>query len=282
MKPAKARQVTRQLKSIPGWFSPQASMLFAWIDEIQKRNNIEGDCFEIGCHHGKSAVLLASIVEPGKEKLAVCDLFGMQSDNVSRSGNGDLAAFNHNMQPLRDKGVGIDIFQKNSAALTAAEIGRTYRIFHVDGGHNPDEALTDLRLAANCTIESGAIVLDDPFRMEWPGVTEALVRFLDERPEFQAIMTGFNKLVLIREKWSGIYLAALDSSNQRDTFGFGYPWRVKEMPFHRTVLRVFYVPDYLQRKSIGNLARWVYNKSDLLAGTRKKRAALKAVKSSRM
>ena len=282
MNPAKARQVTRQSKVIPGWFSPEASMLFAWIDEIQQRNNIEGDCFEIGCHHGKSAVLLASIVNPLKEKLAVCDLFGMQADNVSRSGSGDLQAFNRNMQPLRDDGVEINIFQKNSAQLTAAEIGNTYRIFHVDGGHNPDEALTDLRLAADCTVEGGAIVLDDPFRMEWPGVTEALIRFLDERPEFQAIMTGFNKLVLTREKRSGLYLAALDSSTQRETFGFSYPWRVKEMPFHRTVLRVFYVPDYLQRKSIGNLARWVYNKSDLLAGSRKKRAALKAIKSSRI
>ena len=281
MNPAKAKQVTRQSKAIPGWFSPEASMLFAWIDEIQKRNNIEGDCFEIGCHHGKSAVLLACIVQPGKEKLAVCDLFGMQSDNVSRSGNGDLDAFNRNVQPMRDDGVGVNIFQKNSAALTAAEIGQTYRIFHVDGGHNPDEALTDLRLAANCTIDSGAIVLDDPFRMEWPGVTEALIRFLDERPEFQAIMTGVNKLVLTREKWSGLYVAALDSANQRETFGFSYPWRVKEMPFHRTVVRVFYIPDYLQRKTVGNLARWVYNKSDWLAGTRKKRAAVKAIKSSR-
>jgi len=281
MNPAKAKQVARESKAIPGWFSPEASMLFAWIDEIQKRNNIAGDCFEIGCHHGKSAVLLASLIDPGKEKLAVCDLFGQQSDNVSRSGNGDLYAFNLNMQPLRKMGVGINIFQKNSADLTSAEIGRNYRIFHVDGGHNPDEALTDLRLAAECTIESGVLVLDDPFRMEWPGVTEALVRFLDERPDFQAIMTGFNKLVLTREKWSGIYLAALDSTNQRETYGFSYPWRVKEMAFHSTYLRVFYVPDYLQRKTIGNAARWVYNKSGWLSGSRARRA-LKAVKSSRV
>jgi len=230
MNPAKAKLLSKQSKAIPGWFSTDASMLFAWIDEIQKRNNIEGDCFEIGCHHGKSAVLLASMVKPGKEKLAVCDLFGMQSDNVSRSGNGDLDAFNRNMQPIRDSGVGINIFQKNSATLTASEIGQTYRIFHVDGGHNPDEALIDLRLAAECTIESGAIILDDP-------------------------------------------------SSQRDTFGFSYPWRVKEMPFHGTVLRVFYVPDYLQRKSLGNLARWVYNKSDLLASSREKRASVKAIRS---
>lgn len=280
MNPSKAKQLTRQSKAIPGWFSQEASMLFAWIDEIQLRNNIKGDCFEIGCHHGKSALLLGSLVRPGVEQLSVCDLFGQQSDNVSRSGNGDLDAFNTNMQPVRSAGVGINIFQKNSADLTSKEIGTNYRIFHVDGGHNPDEALKDLLLAADCTIESGVIVLDDPFRMEWPGVTEALVRFLDQRPDYQAIMTGFNKLVLTREKWSGIYLSALESDKQRETYGFSHPWRVKEMAFHKTALRVFYVPDYLQRKSLGNMARWVYNRSSWLSQSRKKRA-LKSVKSSR-
>lgn len=280
MKPAKAKAVAKQSKDIPGWFSQEASMLFAWIDEIQKRNNISGDCFEIGCHHGKSALMLGTMLDAGSEKLSVCDLFGRQSDNISRSGNGDLDEFNLNMESLRNAGLAINIFQKNSADLTAAEIGKDYRVFHVDGGHNPDEALIDLRLAADCIVESGVIVLDDPFRMEWPGVTEALIRFLDERTDFQAIMTGFNKLVLVREKWSGIYLAALESDEQRQTYGFSYPWRVKEMPFHNTNLRVFYVPDYLQRKSIGNAARWVYNKSGWLSGSRKKRA-LKAVKSPR-
>ncbi len=280
MNPTLARQTAKLSKDIPGWFSQEASMLFAWIDEIQKRNNIKGDCFEIGCHHGKSALMLATMLDVGSEKLSVCDLFGQQADNVSRSGNGDLDAFNLNMQQRRQAGVGINIFQKNSADLTVEEIGNNYRVFHVDGGHNPDEALIDLKLAADSTIESGVIVLDDPFRMEWPGVTEALIRFLDERPDYRAIMTGFNKLVLAREKWSGIYLAALESDEQRKEYGFSYPWRVKQMPFHNTELRVFYVPDYLQRKSIGNAARWVYNKSDWLSGTRKKRAAIRAMNSS--
>lgn len=281
MNPALASQTAKQSKDIPGWFSKEASMLFAWIDEIQKRNNVKGDCFEIGCHHGKSALMLATLLDASSEKLSVCDLFGQQADNISRSGNGDLEAFNQNMQPHREAGVTINIFQKNSAHLTATEIGDNYRIFHVDGGHNPDEALIDLQLAADCTTESGAIVLDDPFRIEWPGVTEALIRFLDERPEFLAIMTGFNKLVLVREQWSGIYIAALESEEQRRVYGFGYPWRVKEMPFHNAELRVFYIPDYLQRKTLGNAARWVYNKSGWLSGSRKRRA-VKAMKSSRV
>lgn len=272
MNPTIVKQVIKKSKSIPGWFSPDAAMLFAWVDEIQKRNNIHGDAFEIGCHHGKSAVLLASLVEPGKEKLAVCDLFGMQEGNVSLSGNGDLDAFNKNMASLRNSGVNVNVFQKNSAHLTATEIGKTYRMFHVDGGHNPDEALADLLLAADCTIESGVVLLDDPFRTEWPGVTEALIRFLDQRPDWQALMVGFNKLLLARVSHSELYTRAFDEMAQRNTYGFGYPMRIKPMPFHTSELRVFHVPDYLQKKSLGNLARYVYNKSEFLQKARKKPA----------
>ncbi len=280
MNPAKVKQLVKQTRTIPGWFSGDAAMLFAWIDEIQKKNNIQGDSFEIGCHHGKSAVLLGSLLDPSREKLSVCDLFGMQEGNVSRSGNGDLDAFNQNMQPVKTSGVSINVFQKNSAELTATEIGRTYRIFHVDGGHNPDEALVDLTLAAECTIDSGIIILDDPFRAEWPGVTEALIRFLDQHPDFQAIMTGFNKLLLSRTQWSDMYVNAFEAKSQRESYGFGYPWRVKEMPFHNYALRVFYVPDYLQKKSVGNLARYVYNKSEWLQKTRQKNPKIGMVKPS--
>ena len=261
MNPADVKKVINQSRAIEGWFSSEAAMLFAWINDIQRRNNICGDSFEIGCHHGKSALLMGSMLKPESEKLAVCDLFEMQAGNVSGSGKGCLNIFNNNIRQVREAGVSVDVYQKNSTQLSASEIGKTYRFFHVDGGHNPDEALHDLKLAAECTIESGVLVLDDPFRTEWPGVTEALIRFVDEQPEFQAIMVGCNKLLLTRSSWSQMYLDELESINQRERFGFGYPWRVKRMEFLNTRLRVFYVPDYLQKKSIGNLARALYNKT---------------------
>jgi len=260
MLPVNVRQQVNEAKRIEGWFSADAAMLFAWIDEIQKANEIVGDAFEIGCHHGKSARLLGAIARPDAEKLGVCDLFGEQGDNVSRSGQGDLEIFTDNLQSVRDSGVTLKVFQKNSAELSAAEIGRTYRFFHIDGGHNPDEALVDLRLAAECTIDGGIIAVDDPFRMEWPGVTEAVLRFLDEHDEFKAILVGCNKLLLARSSWCDLYLSKLECLQSRNSYGFGYPWKLKKLPFHRFDMRILYVPDYRQKKSLGNLARYVYHK----------------------
>jgi hypothetical protein len=257
-------------KKIEGWFSADAARLFGWVDEIQKYCGVVGDLFEIGCHHGKSARLLGAMARPDSEVLAVCDLFGMQADNVSRSGHGDRDVFESNMQPVRDSGVTYKIFQKNSLELVPSEIGQRYRIFHVDGGHNPDEALADLKLAASCLVEKGVIALDDPFRIEWPGVTEALIRFLDEHTDFEAIIVGCNKVLLTRRAASAIYTSEFERHNAQDAFGFGFPWKIKSLPFHHSSLRILYVPDYRQKKSLGNLIRRIYYATPLSKIARKR------------
>ena len=116
-------------------------MLFAWIDEIQKTNGIEGDVFEIGVHQGKSAVLLGSMLDPKREKLAVCDLFEDQGQNVSGSGFGNRHLFERNMASCLPVGVRTQIFSRSSSKLTPEETGTNYRLFHVDGGHTVEESL---------------------------------------------------------------------------------------------------------------------------------------------
>lgn len=235
-------------------------MLFAWIDEIQKSNGIGGDVFEIGCHHGKSTVCLAGMLDAGKEKLAVCDLFGDQSANISVSGSGDLDVFKRNMAAAEQAGAELQIFQKNSNALAAEEIGTNCRFFHVDGGHNCDEALSDLNLAAACTQQKGVIVVDDPFRPEWPGVTEAIIRFLDSHAEYTAIVVAFNKLVLTRRDAASLYVNELRDQRKRDSYGIGYPWHTKDLPFNNQPILIYYVPTYVKTTGLKVMARRMYRR----------------------
>ena len=74
------------------------------------------------------------------------------------------------IRPLRD------VAKSSHSDLRAMN---DYWFFHIDGGHNPDEALHDLHLAASSTITQAAIVIDDPLTPVWPGVAEAIFRFLD-------------------------------------------------------------------------------------------------------
>jgi len=258
---------------IEGWFSRDAARLFGWVDEIQKTNNVVGDLFEIGCHHGRSAQLMGAMARPKSETLRVCDLFGLQSDNVSRSGRGDRDIFENNMQLVRDLGVSYRIFQKNSLALKQTEVGNGYRFFHIDGGHNPEEALADLKLAANSLCEQGVIALDDPFRAEWPGVTEGLIRFLDQFSEFEAIVVGCNKVLVTRKSASALFLNEFENQSAQDASGFGYPWKIKSMPFHQSNLRTLYVPDYRQEKTLGNLLRSIYYSTSFSKKSRSRQIA---------
>ncbi len=265
MRLEKSRKIIQASKKIHGWFTPEAALLFAWIDEIQKSNDIIGDMFEIGCHHGKSTLCLGAMVRPEKEKISVCDLFGNQDANISGSGSGDLDIFSRNMAPIKESGVKISIFQAKSNTLTPDDIGNKYRFFHIDGGHNCEEALSDLNLAAKCVVEKGVIAVDDPFRPEWPGVTEAIIRFLDSNAQYCAIIVGFNKLFITRREYASIYLREIRQKEKRNKHGLGYPWYTKVLPFHGHPLEIFYVPTYVPMTGPGFvLTRWYYNHGQVM------------------
>lgn len=242
MDPAQARRIAKTTQGISGWFSVDAAALFALLDATQREQDVRGGLFEIGVHHGRSAVLLCSMAQPG-ESVGACDLFERQELNVSASGSGDRAVFERNIAELVPGFDRLVVHEGSSAQLRAQDVGRPQRLFHVDGGHLREEALGDIRLGAEVLHERGAIVVDDPFRHEWPGVTEALLDFLGEREDFSAIAVGFNKLVLVAEQARGPYERALAN-----------PWayfdrRVyssKTAPIAGRPATVFYIPSYRQ------------------------------------
>jgi len=261
MRANEAKAIAKQVEKIGGWFSTQAAMLFALLDEIQRENEISGEIFEIGCHHGKSTVLLGAISLQEKKRLAVCDLFGDQETNVSASGCGDREIFERNMSKHIAQGLQMEVFQQNSAALKPEEIGGPFRFFHVDGGHNCDEALGDIELGAATLHDAGVIVVDDPFRPEWPGVTEAVIRFLDQNDEYCSLLVGFNKMVLVKKAHAEHYKPSLQDESLLESYGLGHPWRTKELPFHTGTLTIFHVPTYIAGNSLKSLAVKYYRKN---------------------
>jgi hypothetical protein len=239
VQPAEVRGLARRCRRIDGWFSPQAAGLFALLDDVQRRAGVEGHLFEIGAHHGKSAIVLGALARE-HETLGVCDVFGGQDLNASGSGSGDRARFEGNLRRFLPGFDRLAVHETLSSALTAEDVGRPQRLFHVDGGHLAGEALGDLRLAAEVLHDRGAIVVDDPFRPEWPGVTEGILAFLDERPEYAPVALGFNKLVLVRRGARDLYDAALAPPDWRyfDRRRFA----VKALPIGEDPVAIFYVP----------------------------------------
>jgi hypothetical protein len=255
MQPGDVRRIMRRTRQIEGWFSRDAAALIALLDEAQLMAGVRGNIFEIGVHHGRSAVILCGLAR-NEERLGVCDVFGEQTHNVSASGSGDRAIFEANIAAAAPGFTRLDVFAKPSDKLTAEEIGRPHRLFHIDGGHLCEEALADLRLGATVLHDQGAIIVDDPFRADWPGVTEAILDFLAERPDFRPMIVGFNKLVIVPTAAAGIYEQLICDARILWRYFDKHVFQMKQLPMAGRDMFIMLVPTWRQRPEVDrNVAR---------------------------
>jgi hypothetical protein len=203
MKPADAERYLDETRGIEGWFFPIDLQLFALIDEIQKREGIEGNLFEIGVHHGKSAALLARMARD-TEVLGVCDVFDRQELNVDRSGDGSRELFARNLSgfdPSR-----LRVFAMSSHEVRTSHTTSECRFLHIDGGHRPVDVVNDLRVAHEALHARGVVALDDVFNPSWPGVSEGFYRFVSDHADtFVPIAIGGNKVFLTRPDAASVY-----------------------------------------------------------------------------
>lgn len=193
----------QDIKKIPGWLSWVDYELFRNLIVFQ--NNFCGSAIvEIGVHHGKSLILLASASV--SRQIYVIDIFGNQEKNIDQSGSGDLNAFRLNL-----KNSGIDegrifIDQRMSTDVNSndieSSIGRV-GFFHIDGGHHYDAVAADIELALAICEDKAIIVLDDVFRPEWPEVSMATFgssSLVDAG--FVPFAVGFNKTYFCRKQFA--------------------------------------------------------------------------------
>jgi hypothetical protein len=193
----KVRDFLNATRDIEGWFFPIDAHLFATADAMQKRMNVHGNLFEIGVHHGKTAIFLAHLASP-REILGVCDVFDRQELNIDHSGRGSRALFEKNMS-MHACAASLRVFAKLSSQLTTEDTTTTCRFFHIDGGHRAQDVYTDLETADRALLPDGLVAVDDVFNPNWPGVSEGVYRFLSERPKlFAPIVIGGNKVLFAR------------------------------------------------------------------------------------
>lgn len=195
MNPDAVAEYLDTTKGVEGWFFPIDAFLFAMIDEIQRREDIRGNLFEIGVHHGKTALFLSRMSRPD-ELLGVCDVFEQQELNRDRSGEGSRELF---LRHMREHGGREDVrvFAKLSSALTSVETTTRCRFFHIDGGHRPEDVINDLEMAEEALCAEGVVAVDDVFNPSWPGVSEGFYAHV-RKGVWTPILIGGNKVFLTR------------------------------------------------------------------------------------
>ncbi len=195
MKPGFLQSYLDAFPSIQGFFTFDAALMFMAYNQFIRADGILGDVLEIGVHHGLSAVALGSLVENGKRFVAV-DLFEIQDQNYSRSGEGHREVFLQNMQTFFDDLGFLQIVAGSSAELKPEALGSQFSFCHIDGGHSPEETYQDLKLCSQILLPGGLLAVDDYFNPSFPGVSEGAIKFKLEHPEtLKPIAIGFNKVL---------------------------------------------------------------------------------------
>jgi hypothetical protein len=197
----------KHFHSIEGFFNIIDAKLFQFINELQRDKGIKGHIFEIGVHHGKSAILLAHFIDPKTEILHVSDLFEEQGSNISKSGSGCYEIFIDNLRRSFGQINFLKVHKGLSQSLNAKRFNHSIRIFHIDGGHSAEETFEDLRFAYETTDNRGIIVIDDYFNRDWPGVSEGANMFFSKYFDLAPIMVGTNKVFMVNRAAADVYEA---------------------------------------------------------------------------
>jgi hypothetical protein len=197
--------------SVPGWVTEGALATISSLATLQDELGIDGSACEIGVHHGRLFIALASMVAADAFCLAI-DVFENQKANVDKSGHGDYAQFMAHVDRWLGDPSRIRVLRADSLTLTQADLlsqldGKLVRLFSVDGGHTVKHVLNDLALAENVLASGGVVIVDDFYNPHWPGVTEGVVRYLlsDRLGVLVPFAYGDNKLYLTREDHAAIF-----------------------------------------------------------------------------
>src|SRR6478672_5145763 len=133
MKASDIAEYLNATERVSGSLRPADAHILGLLDEVQKREHIGGNLFEIGAHDGKSAILLARAATPD-ETVGVCDLFEHGRDAFAAN-----LRVHTSIPPER-----LTVFQHRSAALTSDETTTRVRLFHIAGAYRAEDVFLDL------------------------------------------------------------------------------------------------------------------------------------------
>lgn len=169
-------------RRVSGWLDKIAIQSIILLDRHQRELGVAGAMCEIGVHRARLFILLHLLSRPDERSLGI-DLFEHVGGEVEIA----YGAFDRNylLSTLLRHGCElkrIDLVASDSTSISAVDIRNLtiepVRIFSVDGGHDAETALSDMRLAAQALAPGGVVLLDDIFNEQWCGVVEAAARFL--------------------------------------------------------------------------------------------------------
>lgn len=187
-----------KINSIKGWFNIDDYHHFHLILSLQNNLGVKGDLLEIGTYFGRSACMMASMLKDD-QKIFLCDAFLTDTeDNYSeKPTETDLLK---NLKEVLPQ-LNLDSVLIKNCLSTNLKLSpeQTFRFIHIDGGHQFEQVLFDLKLSDSHLVINGVIAIDDYEHIDWPGVTRGVNTFLKEHHSYK-ILADLNRFNAIGRK----------------------------------------------------------------------------------
>lgn len=241
--PSALDYIVNRMDDVTGFFTPLDAGMFAALDFAQKGAGIAGDMAEIGVLHGRSAFLLAHLLNEG-ERIHAIDIFDMYWPNTPYNlpdaliGNAlklgmDLTRFNL-----------IKADTTKEADRVVSELGAgTARFFHVDGDHRLVNIMADSKIALQVTRSDGVIAFDDVFSYLMPEVTEGIIRSFLGRTDFVPLALSSNKAYFcpphLKSRYAAYIIECLPNNLDQEVRRFLDHWVLTFTAERPVVLRYF-------------------------------------------
>lgn len=195
-----------------GWLDRYAAIRTLDLLEYQETNNVDGSLYEVGLYHGKYFALLARSAALTTSCLVGLDKFQYLSLEKFH------AYFEEHVSPdnlaAASGGLQWSIIGKASEEVSARELisklGREARFISIDGSHEYDDVLWDLRIADQVLAPGGIISADDFINPICLEVTAAIYHFLELTPAIVPFAHISNKLFLSRPGWADRYRSYIE------------------------------------------------------------------------
>ena len=184
---------------IEGWLDPFTGRRTSELLDYQNRIGVHGSIYEVGIYKGKYlSVLLRSVLLSGDR------IFGIDVFNaITRS---EFDSYFRSMMGIEFE---LEILEGLSTSWSAYDLAKIFggeiRFVSIDGSHEYEDVLWDLKVASTVAAPACIISADDFFNPECLGTNQAINYFLSQTDEFKpfAYLTG--KLFMCRTAYVARY-----------------------------------------------------------------------------
>lgn len=227
-------------RDVEGWIGERLHLSLAKLGALQLDSGVQGNACEVGVYMGRLSIGLSWLLRP-QELLCAVDIFDDQWMNIDSSGVGaSRRQFETNWGKHANPDTQLRIYQADSLALPLAKRWEIFvengpfRLFSIDGGHQTEHVINDLKIAVDSLAAGGVVLVDDYLNPYWPGVHEGVAKLMHSgHLPLRPFALHQNKLFMCNVTYGDSYLNPFV-----EEFGAGENAKVTEMFGYKTLVFV--------------------------------------------